>query len=100
MKKLSEEKDLITDRLDQLATVALEGEVLEDLVGWLASHGPEDLNLRFLDLAHRVAPYFRWEDWSDFTAWQYHTPEIVAGSYDLNKLPSGAIRERAKELYY
>jgi hypothetical protein len=77
-------------------------EVIWDRAGWLEDNPDhEDLNLLAVKALPELAKYFRHPGWQeDHEAWYYHAPQIVAGNYPLEKLPEGAVRNLAKQMYY
>ncbi len=77
-------------------------EVIWDRVGWLENNPDhEDLNLLAVRAMPRLARFFKDPRWlTEEDSWYYHGVSIVAGEYPLEKLPEGAVRDLAKELYY
>lgn len=95
--------EVIKDRLEiMLRDVDYEGEVIEDVVGYLEEEKhPEELDLLFVRAARMIAKHYKHPDWQEsYSDWHYWTPQLVAGELDLKRLPEGAVRELARELYY
>jgi hypothetical protein len=95
--------DMTQDTLEQMLNgVEWEEEVIDDMLYYLSLNPhPESLDLLYLKAAVKMAEIMTDPIWqSGQTAWYYYAPQIVAGEYPLEKLPEGAVRNLAKELYY